>query len=193
LSGVQMVAMNYQTADRALLVNEGLFHSYNGGCGYVLKPPALLCSSHNVSKSSGREHLCRRLRLRICCGHRLPRPEQIHVERGRDDAGVVEEDASSPMVVVGLEPGGQLSQTRPAMRDGYHPVFNHDVDFEVSDAPLHILTFEVRDARTGKTMARRAAALDAVREGFRWLQLRSESGNSVPHGGLLVYTEIFAR
>ena len=59
LCGVQMVAMNYQTSDTGLLLNEGqgrppvirtkdevlisasgfctgLFRNYNGGCGYVL-------------------------------------------------------------------------------------------------------------------------------------------------------------
>ena len=28
-----MVALNYQTPDLALLMNDGLFRNYNGGCG----------------------------------------------------------------------------------------------------------------------------------------------------------------
>jgi hypothetical protein len=36
-AGVQMVAFNFQTPSRAMLVNQALF-SLNGGCGYVLRP-----------------------------------------------------------------------------------------------------------------------------------------------------------
>ena len=37
LSGVQMVALNFQTRDKELQINRGWFRQ-NGGCGYVLKP-----------------------------------------------------------------------------------------------------------------------------------------------------------
>ena len=72
-----------------------------------------------------------KLWLRICCGHRLPRP---------DEPGTAE--VSSPMVSVALHPGGQVSQTPAVQQDGYHPVFNHSVVLEISDSALHILTFE---------------------------------------------------
>ncbi|KAL7710748.1 phosphatidylinositol-specific phospholipase-like protein [Lotmaria passim] len=39
--GSQMVALNWQTRDHFLRVNEGFFDHQNGGCGYVLKPPYL--------------------------------------------------------------------------------------------------------------------------------------------------------
>ena len=35
------VALNHQTKDRAMQLNEALFEM-NAGCGYVLKPPCLL-------------------------------------------------------------------------------------------------------------------------------------------------------
>jgi hypothetical protein len=45
LAGVQMVALNYQTLDKHVLVNEGLFSNENGRCGYVLKPAGVRSSS----------------------------------------------------------------------------------------------------------------------------------------------------
>lgn len=36
--GCQLVALNWQTRDQHLRVNEGFFTHQNGGCGYVLKP-----------------------------------------------------------------------------------------------------------------------------------------------------------
>lgn len=42
--GFQIVALNFQTKDTAMDLNEALFAD-NGGCGYVLKPNILLDSS----------------------------------------------------------------------------------------------------------------------------------------------------
>jgi len=43
-AGVQMVALNFQTPDVAMQINQGKFE-YNGNCGYLLKPDHLR-SSH---------------------------------------------------------------------------------------------------------------------------------------------------
>ena len=40
LSGVQMVALNFQTRDKEFQINQGWFRQ-NGACGYVLKPEFL--------------------------------------------------------------------------------------------------------------------------------------------------------
>lgn len=181
LCGVQMVAMNYQTPDLPLLFNDGLFRNFNGGCGYVLKPPELL----------GEERPCqprvRRLLLRVCCAHRLPQPEApITEETGAMGHGIPGSAISSPFVTVSLEPGGQVSQSKPVQHDGYHPVFNHEVMLNVSAAPLHILALEVRDFHTGRPMARTAVSLDALREGLRWVPLQNSLGSTIPHCGLLV-------
>ena len=44
--GMQMVALNYQTGDRAMWLNSGRF-TQNGRCGYVLKPEALRIPGFN--------------------------------------------------------------------------------------------------------------------------------------------------
>jgi hypothetical protein len=36
--GIQLVALNYQTPDKAMQLNWGKFYNSNGGCGYVKKP-----------------------------------------------------------------------------------------------------------------------------------------------------------
>ena len=43
--GLQMVALNFQTADVAMAVNAAMFEQ-SGSCGYMLKPRALWDSSH---------------------------------------------------------------------------------------------------------------------------------------------------
>jgi len=45
--GVQMAAINYQTADRAMQLNYAKFALLNGGCGYVLKPELMFDKTFN--------------------------------------------------------------------------------------------------------------------------------------------------
>lgn len=55
--GVQMVALNYQTPDRAMQLNEAMF-SQNGKCGYVLKPRFMFDDNYNpYEKSSNIDNL----------------------------------------------------------------------------------------------------------------------------------------
>lgn len=63
--GCQLVALNFQTTDAALVLNDGFFRQ-NSGCGYVLKSftrPAVV----------PREAVCR-LKVRILSGCCLPKP-----------------------------------------------------------------------------------------------------------------------
>lgn len=44
--GVQMAALNYQTKDKPMQLNQARF-AQNGGCGYVLKPDYLRSTGYN--------------------------------------------------------------------------------------------------------------------------------------------------
>lgn len=44
-SGIQMIALNYQTADVPMAVNAAMFEQY-GNCGYTLKPRVLWDPTH---------------------------------------------------------------------------------------------------------------------------------------------------
>ena len=68
--GCQLVALNFQTNDSAMVINDGRFRE-NGGCGYVRKPPSLLSPS-NESPVLGEEMT---LHIRVLSGTCLPKPE----------------------------------------------------------------------------------------------------------------------
>jgi phosphatidylinositol phospholipase C gamma-1 len=44
--GIQLVALNYQTPDKPMQLNESMFMQ-NGKCGYVLKPQYMFCDNFN--------------------------------------------------------------------------------------------------------------------------------------------------
>lgn len=47
--GSQMVALNYQTGDKAMQINSGRFRE-NGGCGYILKPDFMFDESYDPNE-----------------------------------------------------------------------------------------------------------------------------------------------
>jgi phosphatidylinositol phospholipase C delta len=62
--GSQLVALNFQTPDTPLLLNDGRFRE-NGNCGYVLKPEAIMGGPEEPSKT---------VKIKILSGHCLPKP-----------------------------------------------------------------------------------------------------------------------
>jgi len=75
--GGQMAALNYQAHDRAVWINQGKFAA-NGGCGWVLKPPRLLCGASAAAALAPAPLL---LRVSVLSGHDLPPPEPGLIER----------------------------------------------------------------------------------------------------------------
>jgi len=47
-AGIQMVALNYQTPDRAMQLNQGKFLE-NGNCGYILRPDFMFDETDSFS------------------------------------------------------------------------------------------------------------------------------------------------
>lgn len=64
--GAQMVALNYQSNDRQMTLNSGLFAHFNGGCGYVLKPKHIRDATEPPSENG-----CQ-VTVRLLSGYRLP-------------------------------------------------------------------------------------------------------------------------
>jgi hypothetical protein len=70
-TGCQMVALNFQTQDAFLRLNDGRFRE-NGNCGYVLKPSSLMVKDDGVNAS-----VPLRLSVRILSGSCLPKAKGL--------------------------------------------------------------------------------------------------------------------
>ena len=68
------MALNFQTDDFAMTINDGRFR-VNGCCGYVLKPPSLL-----PKFNSGHRML---LQMKVLSGSVLPKPYGEAVGEGK--------------------------------------------------------------------------------------------------------------
>lgn len=66
--GSQLVALNFQTDDSAMTINDGRFRE-NGGCGYVLRPQS---TYPNGKESTPGEKMT--LSIKVLSGSLLPKP-----------------------------------------------------------------------------------------------------------------------
>lgn len=121
--GVQMVAMNWQTSDDPMMLNDAMFA---GTHGWVLKPPALLSDTDEVDLKEQGETL--NLRISVLAGQYLPRSKERE-EAGR--LGVSGNESVRPRVRVELhvEQGNKsrniVQKTKPGRSTnpdwGFHP------------------------------------------------------------------------
>ncbi|XP_077500323.1 1-phosphatidylinositol 4,5-bisphosphate phosphodiesterase delta-1-like isoform X4 [Amblyomma americanum] len=177
--GCQIVALNYQSWDQKMFLNEAKF-SLNGRCGYVLMPEFLRKGDFRVDSPD--PSLKKTLVLRIISGQQLPKPLES------TDGEIVD-----PYVVVkvcGHPLDNQKVKTRFVRNNGFNPTWEEKFELPVHVPELAILVFTVKDeSRTGKNMklAKYAIPLDAVREGYRHVRLYNNAFISLVPASIFVH------
>lgn len=195
--GVQMVAMNWQSWDEGMMLNEGMFA---GEQGWVLKPKGF--RSEDTIHCDGIATHNLDLRIRVLAGQYIPLPTEgassggntrafrpfvkceLHIEK-QDDRP--EADGLTRVIT-------RKQQTSSGKTD--HPDFgNHQNMFEFIKVPnvvdqLSFVRFKVEDAASGLISSPCAAwaciRLDRLQAGYRFIHLMSPRGNETS-GVLLVH------
>ena len=79
--GCAMVAMNIQTFDSPMQINQGKFRM-NGGCGYVLKPAHLRgVGSRRAAREGATPHKLTKIQIKLIGALHLVKPYQERVTR----------------------------------------------------------------------------------------------------------------
>eukprot|EP00397_Hematodinium_sp_SG-2012_P002515 GEMP01002522.1.p1 GENE.GEMP01002522.1~~GEMP01002522.1.p1 ORF type:complete len:906 (+),score=147.99 GEMP01002522.1:67-2784(+) len=166
--GCQMAAMNYQTLDEPMILNEGLFRSTNARTGYVLKEVIT------------EDMQCARLAVKIVCGSFLFPYHQ------------------RPLFVrcsLSMDPRQNCSFVTEHVVDKMNPVWNHSHIFDINPRwwgeSHHVLTFEVfsheRKHGTNIRILYNAVPLRFLSFGtFRWIELYDEDTVKHCRSGLFV-------
>ncbi|XP_043208508.1 1-phosphatidylinositol 4,5-bisphosphate phosphodiesterase gamma-1-like [Amphibalanus amphitrite] len=180
-AGSQMVALNYQTPDRAMQLNQARFMQ-NGGCGYVLKPAFMHGESFDPFDKTTLPFPPTVYALRIIAGRHLSK-------QGR---GIV-----SPFVdveVIGAEYDNCNKYTTRVVPDnGLAPVWNETCEFTVHCPPLALLRFAVHDEDMfgdPNFIGQATYPLQCVRPGLRSVPLKNGYGEPLELASLLVHLEI---
>ncbi|XP_030195770.1 1-phosphatidylinositol 4,5-bisphosphate phosphodiesterase epsilon-1 isoform X2 [Gadus morhua] len=180
LHGIQLVALNYQTDDLPLQLNEALFEA-NGGCGYVLKPAVLW-------------DRCCPLYQQFCPLERdvenmTPITYTLTVISGQNVCPG--NSAGSPCVevdVLGMPVDASHFRSKPIHRNTLNPMWGESFQFTVHFEELCFLRIAVVENNSSQTTAQRTLPIKALKPGYRHLQLRTQHNESLEVSGLFIYS-----
>eukprot|EP01017_Pseudomicrothorax_dubius_P050629 TRINITY_DN9620_c0_g1_i2.p1 TRINITY_DN9620_c0_g1~~TRINITY_DN9620_c0_g1_i2.p1 ORF type:complete len:346 (-),score=86.03 TRINITY_DN9620_c0_g1_i2:19-999(-) len=181
--GSQVVALNFQTKDEAMLLNKAKFEE-NGGvtCGYVLKPEFMLSSGNSPAYPSDFNRVLKTLKIKVISG------QQLRFEsRGAEKKDIV--DPYVKVSIRGLKQDEKTKETKLIEDNGFNPIWNDSFEFQIHGPDFAILKFEVFDKdRFGSTrIGWYAVPFNVIRDGYRIVQLLNSQLDPIPFSVLLVH------
>ena len=172
--GVQLVALNFQTVDTPLLLNDGRFRE-NGGCGYVLKSTKLIDLQEPPNKYNQDSRVSTRLSIHVLSGSCIPKPNDAHTG-----------DCINPYVrvsVYDVKRGNKESTityaTEYVANNGFFPIWNGDeFSFQIENhetAMLHMSVLDkgsaIANATHDELIASSSIPISCLRKGLRSVKL----------------------
>ncbi|KAM8947136.1 1-phosphatidylinositol 4,5-bisphosphate phosphodiesterase gamma-2 [Pelodytes ibericus] len=181
LCGAQMVALNYQTPDRYMQINNSLF-SHNGCCGYILQPECMRQDSYDPSGSRRQPQLM--VTIQILGARHLPKP-------GRGIACPFVE-----VEICGGEYDNNKFKTSVVNDNGLNPVWTAAQQlkvFEIHEPNLAFLRFAVYEEdmfSDPNFLAQYTIPIKGLRTGYRSVPLKNGFCENVELSSLLVYCRV---
>ncbi|XP_059156311.1 1-phosphatidylinositol 4,5-bisphosphate phosphodiesterase beta-4-like isoform X2 [Physella acuta] len=163
-AGCQMVALNFQTADINMQLNQGKFE-YNGNCGYLLKPDFMRRPDRTFdpfSESPVDGVIAAHCSVQVISGQFLS-DKKVGTYVEVDMYGL-------PTDTIRRE-----FRTRVVPNNGLNPIYNEEpfVFRKVVLPELAVLRIAVFED-TGKLIGQRILPLDGLQAGYRHISLRTE-------------------
>jgi len=202
--GVQMAALNWQTYDIGMQMNQAMFAAGTDRTGYVLKPESLrLPPPENEGPKRKIERKLIRFSVDVISAQQLPRPRTIGPEDNinpyveiemfsADDRGqslVVGEGGMDASARSGMSGIGypHRRRTKIEQSNGYSPVFNDrfKLSLETKYPDLVFVRWTVWSSVDGRSagnnnsvqLATFTAKLTSLSQGYRYLPLYDGSGD----------------
>ncbi|KAI1297248.1 1-phosphatidylinositol 4,5-bisphosphate phosphodiesterase gamma-1 [Halotydeus destructor] len=181
--GVQMVALNYQTADRAMQLNQGKFRQ-NANCGYILRPDFMFhddYDANNRNSAIGVEAITLSIKV---IGAR-------HLTKSSTWKGVL-----SPFVeieIAGADYDCSKTKTNTVRDNGLNPCWLEDVNFTVHNPDLALIRFVVNDEDMFgdvQLLGQACYPVKCLRPGYRSVILSNGHSNCLEFSSLLIHLEI---
>lgn len=167
-TGCQMVALNIQTPDEPLLINDGRFRE-NGGSGYVLKPSILMVKEETEPRTT-------KVEVKILSGSCLPKP-----------FGLSTGECIDPYVKISLfdcHEGREIDSsfiTNHVFNNGFAPIWNFEdsFHFNVMNSSVAVMQFTVWNKNSlpkdDEFIASASVPISCMRQGIRSVQLFDEN------------------
>ncbi|KAM8916437.1 1-phosphatidylinositol 4,5-bisphosphate phosphodiesterase eta-2 [Spinachia spinachia] len=175
-AGCHMVAMNYQTEGRMLEMNQAKFSS-NGNCGYILRPKCISKASFNpMSEDPLAGQRKTQLVLKIISGQQLPKPkDSMFGDRGEIIDPFVEVE------IIGLNVDCSKQQTRVVDDNGFNPMWEETLVFNIQMPQIALVRFQVwdHDPIGRDFIGQRTVAFRSMMPGYRHVYLDGKAESSI--------------
>ncbi|CAB0038593.1 unnamed protein product [Trichogramma brassicae] len=181
-SGCQMVALNYQTGDKAMQLNHAKFRD-NGGCGYLLKPSFMF---HQDYDPYDKNSLVGVETWKITIG--LIGARHLH----RANRGTASPFVQVEVLGADYDSGVKL-QARTVADNGFNPMWTESCEFLVYNPYLAMIRFVVQDEDMfgdSDFIGQATYPVRCMRTGYRSVSLRNNYSEYLELASLLVHVEI---
>ncbi|KAJ8303617.1 hypothetical protein KUTeg_020013 [Tegillarca granosa] len=180
--GSQLVALNYQTPDRSMQLNQAKFLQ-NGGCGYVLKPEFMMNNDFNpYDKHTLRGVDPVTLTIMIIGARHLVKP-------GRGIAA-----PSIEIEICGLGFDNNKYKTPTINDNGLNPIWEDcTAVFDITCPDLALIRFVVQDQDTFEQksfLGQSSYPVSCLKTGYRSVQLKNAFGEELEMASLLVHVDM---
>lgn len=174
-AGAHMPALNWQTFDKGMQINEGF---YSGTKGWILKPPGMR-ADWDGTKRSGRVTFT----LRVVAGWGLPIPAGLKIGEASEVAIKAEILHST---------GNVLKRTKPVSAANGEAVWNETLQWSYEDEELvHFRLLLVHSKWDGETdLAAFSGQVDRLQPGWRIVRLLDMRARPMAGGVLVRVTEV---
>ncbi|XP_023319124.1 1-phosphatidylinositol 4,5-bisphosphate phosphodiesterase gamma-1 isoform X2 [Trichogramma pretiosum] len=181
-SGCQMVALNYQTGDKAMQLNHAKFRD-NGGCGYLLKPSFMF---HQDYDPYDKNSLVGVETWKITIG--LIGARHLH----RANRGTASPFVQVEVLGADYDSGVKL-QARTVADNGFNPMWTESCEFYVYNPYLAMIRFVVQDEDMfgdSDFIGQATYPVRCMRTGYRSVSLRNNYSEYLELASLLVHVQI---
>eukprot|EP00760_Papus_ankaliazontas_P017763 PhM_4_TR17380/c1_g3_i1/m.32948/K05857/PLCD; phosphatidylinositol phospholipase C, delta len=180
--GSSVVALNFQTKDAPMRLNEAKF-TLNNSAGYLLKPLFLRSPGSEGPTSAEKATVI----VRVISALQLPKPNRQ--ERGE----IIDPYVEVIMNGFGADDNSDKPpRTKTIDDNGWHPVWDEQFVLNVTCYEMAVLTLRVWDDDVGAHdfIAENAVPLPMLKSGYRAVPLYGERGETLPNTILLCKFEV---
>ncbi|KAI0883300.1 PLC-like phosphodiesterase [Annulohypoxylon maeteangense] len=209
--GVQMAALNWQTFDLGMQLNQAMFDGGTDQSGYVLKPESMreirILPDGLPAEAIGKlERQNMSFHINIISAQQLIRPSSLPSNRTLDPYVEIEifhtndkRDKHDSMAGVSILTDTPLKAATPVVKEnGFNPVFGHDARFVVTTKhpELVFVRFSVKLSSDGEntgrntTIATYMAKLNVLKQGYRTLPLLDSNGDQYLFSTLFCHIKV---
>jgi len=178
LGGIQLVALNYQTSDTHVALNDAFF-SQNGRCGYILKPKVMRGPDHvlykrfNPFKKEIEGLHSTFIELTIISG-------QYVCQQDYTATPIVEVE------VLGIPKDCIKYKTKLCTKNALNPIWEDMFQIEVRVLDLAFLKFTIFDIASNLPTAQRIIPINQLRPGYRNVPLNSPDNKPLPLSSIFI-------